>query len=220
MVKIRKDVPKTITNSFSKSAREQVHNVNLLSEIIDNNVKINAKDKIKFKYWVYESGIVRLYSEWEDYIEKMFYTFIVNALPKELNVMYKIIVSEEDDLKSLVTGSRSYAPWSDIDSVLERAAACMHDIHPFISSINHAKNDVKRVNIIRNKCAHKSAKANVAYEKMLKEVYGVATEIDAGQLLSNAPAKGLSSAKDANKYNTVLELYQDILISCAKGMIK
>ncbi len=211
---------KRIQENLERVRKEQTRFVLALHKIciLDANQK-RAISKTQ-RERLCEMAFVILFTAWEEFLERVFETMVVDAPLGDFKKCNRVLVVDSDTVNDLLRGTRKYVDWANHDSVRERAKVFFKGGEPFESALSSAANDLNNMRLIRNRCVHYSQHASKQYENMIRRVYGARNRIGPGALLLVSPTAGLSTASGAVNFKSVFELYGEILLTVSSQIIK
>jgi len=158
--------------SVKSAADRFIDSVDVISKWLNDNT---SKLKDKEKYWHFDLAIIKLYSEFAEFMLKLLIAAINNdpktfAAHKNVKFPSKI---PYDVSKYLVTGDL-YFDFKGRDGLIKKMNVFLPDNSPFIQAVkeNKYKDSLEKLSAFRNWAAHDSEIAKSCALKLIKKSSG------------------------------------------------
>lgn len=150
--------------------RTEVSNATKLLNKIENNPGLLHQPQVDL---IFELAFLKIFIAWEQFLEDTFARYVCGASslsgkkPKK-NVTARYL----DRALNIIYGTQSYADWTSVDVVIDRANRFFGQGEPYATPLQSATAELRNMKKIRNHIVHHSKKSREDFNTLLVNTYG------------------------------------------------
>jgi hypothetical protein len=118
---------------------------------------------------VAETAYFRAFLAWETFLEESYILYLLGKKPPKGSRLHGKIPSPTRAVAELIVAEgRSYAEWTKVDTIIERAKRHFRDSRPYFLALASNRTKIEEMNVIRNAIAHSSAFSKEKFKSLAR----------------------------------------------------
>lgn len=155
---------------------------------------------------IVEAAYLRIFMEWEKFIENSFHSYLLGELSAAGNSVARF-VSPTDIVhaQKIAIGTRKYVDWGTPDTVLQLSGLYFDQSNPFQITINSVQGEIRDMKTIRNSAAHLSSTTSQQLDILAtRKLHRPVTNISVSDFI-------LATDPNSTSGETILQTYINVL---------
>lgn len=182
--------------------KAQVSNAIKLLNVIEINASTLNQPQVDL---IFELAFLKIFIAWEQFLEDTFARYVCGASSLSgKKPRRNVTVRYLGRALNIIYGNQSYADWTSVDVVIDRANRFFNQGEPYTTPLQSATAELRNMKKIRNHIVHHSKKSREDFNTLLVNTYGFRPQgMSTGRFLR----------QHIQEYTKTLEILAEMIVS-------